>query len=160
MTTARSDRNVMLIAVIGFSWNGVLTRSDNVLTSIIYTSVTRAAGAHIIIAVRIHTCEQKHSAWEGGGGGGAGADAIKCSCQQLICLQLPRGSRFWVVQNTWPVQSLYSLDLFSSFWSRTSSDNACYAVWKMEIDSRRLLFVSCKQMSRMCESSTEINCMW
>lgn len=41
----------MLIAVIGFDRNAVLTRFDNVLTSIMYTSATRAAGAHIIITV-------------------------------------------------------------------------------------------------------------
>lgn len=84
-TRRAGQRNVMLIAVIGFGRNAVLTRPDNVLTSIMYTSVTRAAGAHIIMAV--HTWKQKRSPLMGRGSG-----AIKCSCQRLICLQSTRGA--------------------------------------------------------------------
>lgn len=103
----------MLIAVIGFGRNAVLTRPDNVLTTIMYTSATRVAGAHIIMTV--YTRKQKrfsllpshHVAGE------------RCNKMQLSTIDLftvnARLSLLGSLEYIARVQSLYIPNLCSSF---------------------------------------------
>lgn len=138
-TTRKSRRNVMLIVVIEFGWNGVLTRLDNILTSIMYTSATRSRrcaynyiSAHV--QVQIETFRGK-----------------RCNKLQLSTIDLFTGQREHLpfgrfrIHGSW---KFYIAPIYSRHFEAVHlATERVPTLLEMVIDNRHLLFVPYKRMS-------------